>query len=57
MAKYLLPEANLDSLDKLEIFSLGTEINSNPNNVGKKTFCEKGYPEEQNNKHIICCLR
>ena len=57
MAKYLISEANLDSLDKLEIFSLGAEINSNPDNVGKKAFCEKGYPEEQNNKNVFCCLR
>ena len=57
MAKYLLPEANLDSLDKLEILSLGTEIYVNPTNVGKKTSCEEGYPEEQNIKNIFNCLR
>ena len=57
MAEYLLPEANLDILDKLEIFSLRTEMNSNPYNFGKKTSCEIGCPEEQNNQHIFYCSK
>ena len=57
MAEYLLPEANLDISDKIEIFSLRTEMNSNPYNFGKKTSCEIGCPEEQNNQHIFYCSK
>ena len=44
MADYLLPEANVNISDKLEIFALRTEMNSNPYNFGMKWDAWKPKP-------------
>ena len=36
MADYLLPEAQLNVSEKLDLFALRTEMNMNPNNFGRK---------------------
>jgi hypothetical protein len=57
MADYLLPEAQLNVSEKLDLFALRTEMNMNPNNFGRKIYCEKGCQEEQSNFHIYNCFR
>ena len=57
MADYLLPESNLNTTDKLEIFALRAEMNQNPYNFGLKIFCELGCQQFQNNKHLFYCLK
>ena len=57
MADYLLPEANLTTEDKLQLFSVRTEMNDNPFNYGGKDLCNLGCQEFQNNSHILSCLR
>ena len=56
MADYLLPEAQLNVSEKLDLFALRTEMNMNPNNFGRKIYCEKGCQEEQSNFHIFNCF-
>ena len=36
MADYLLPEANLTTEDKVQLYSVRTEMNDNPFNYGEK---------------------
>ena len=57
MADYLLPEANLITEDKVQLFSVRTEMNDNPFNYGEKNLCNLGCQELQNNSHILSCLR
>ena len=57
MADYLKPEAELNVIEKLEIFALRTEINFNPHNFGNKICCGMGCQEEQTNNHIFDCLK
>ena len=57
MADYLLPESNLNTTDKLEMFELRAEMNPNPYNFGLKIFCDLGCKKFQNNKHLFYCLK
>ena len=55
MADYLLPEANLTVSEKVQIFSLRSEMNDNPCNFGEKIQCQMGCSQIQENLHILNC--
>ena len=55
MADYLLPEANLTVSEKVQIFSLRSEMNDNPCNFGEKIKCQMGCSQIQQNEHILKC--
>ena len=57
MADYLLPEAELTTKNKCQLFSLRAEMNENPYNYGEKILCSMGCKEEQTNAHILSCNR
>ena len=52
---YLMPECSLNLEDKIEMFSLRTEMNSNPYNFGNKENCELGCLIPQDNEHYLNC--
>ena len=57
MADYLLPEAELRTEQKCQLFSVRSEMNENPFNYGEKIPCSFGCIEEQNNSHLLSCIR
>ena len=56
MADYLLPEAELTTEQKRQLFSVRSEMNENPFNYGEKIPCSFGCIEEQNNSHLLSCI-
>ena len=50
-----MPECSLNLEDKIEMFSLRTEMNSNPYNFGNKENCELGCLIPQDNEHYLNC--
>ena len=56
MADYLHPEAELSTEEKIQIFSLRTDMNEIPNNFGKKEIYEIGCSNSLlDNEHILNC--
>ena len=56
MADYLHPEAEISTEEKVQIFSLRTEMNEIPNNFGFKQVCEFGCSNSLlDNEHILNC--
>ena len=55
MATYLLPEANLTTEEKTEVFALHCQMNKNPCNFGDKIKCQMGCSQIQENQHILNC--
>ena len=50
-----MPECSLNLEDKIEMFSLRTEMNSNPYNFGNKENCELDCLIPQDNEHYLNC--
>ena len=56
MADYLHPEAEISTEEKVQFFSLRTEMNEIPNNFGFKQVCEMGCSNSLlDNEHILNC--
>ena len=57
MADYLIPETEVTTEQKCQIFSVRSEKNKNPYNYENLIFCCFGCTEEQNNSHMLNRLR
>ena len=57
MSDYLLPECKISVEDKIELFSIRSEMNNLPCNFGKETQCEQGCYEVLNSEHIYSCTK
>ena len=58
MADYLHPESKISTEEKIQMFSLRTEMNEIQNNFGFKQICELGCSNSLlDNEHILNCSR
>ena len=55
MATYLQPNCQLSVQDKIEMFSIRSEMNDLPYNFGRKENCQQCCLTQMDNEHILNC--